>query len=108
MVRKVLYGVLKEQVIRMDDEGLQTLLCEVESILNDRPISTTSDNPDDLDVITPSHLLTLRTTQKFPPGIFNKNDNYSRRRWRQVQYLADIFWCRWRREYLTLLQDRQK
>ena len=27
MVRKVLYGLVKEQVIRMDDEGLATLFC---------------------------------------------------------------------------------
>ena len=33
---------------------------------------------------------------------------YSRRRWRQVQYLADVFWGRWKREYHPLLQERQK
>jgi len=37
-----------------------------------------------------------------------KEDIYSRRRWRQVQYLADLFWRRWTREYLPTLQLRQK
>ena len=43
-----------------------------------------------------------------PPGLFDANDEYCRRRWRQVQYLVDLFWTRWRREYLVLLQQRQK
>lgn len=43
-----------------------------------------------------------------PPGVFNVKDIYSRKRWRQVQYLADLFWTRWRKQYLPLLQIRQK
>ena len=43
-----------------------------------------------------------------PPGLFRKEDLLTRRRWRQVQYLADIFWKRWTKEYLPLLQSRQK
>jgi hypothetical protein len=33
---------------------------------------------------------------------------YSRRRWRQVAYLSEIFWHRWRKEYITVLQSRHK
>ena len=43
-----------------------------------------------------------------PPGTFPREDLFSRRRWPQVQYLADVFWRRWSREYLPLLQIRQK
>ena len=32
----------------------------------------------------------------------------TRRWWRQVQYLADVFWKRWLREYLPSLQLRSK
>ena len=32
----------------------------------------------------------------------------ARRRWRRIQYLADQFWARWRREYLQSLQRRRK
>ena len=39
---------------------------------------------------------------------FTKNDQYVKRRWRQVQYLANIFWRRWLKEYLPTLQMRQK
>ena len=33
---------------------------------------------------------------------------YARCHWRQVQYLANLFWSRWIKEYLTILQSRQK
>ncbi|XP_033120774.1 uncharacterized protein LOC117119905 [Anneissia japonica] len=107
-VRKVINGVLQEQCLKLDDEGIRTLFCEVESIINSRPISTISSDPNDLQPLTPSMLLTLKEKASMPPGIFDRNDAYSRRRWRQVQYLANLFWARWRKEYLPMLQKRQK
>ena len=105
-VRKILVALMKEQPL--DDEGLTTLMCEVESIVNGRPITKSSDDPSDSEALTPSHLLLLRSGPRLPPGVFRKEDGYSRRRWRQVQYLADVFWRRWIREYLPQLQERQK
>ena len=105
-VRKVLNALLKEQAL--DDEGLQTLLCEVESIINGRPLTKVSDDPREYHAVTPNHLLLLRPNQCLPPGLFNKGDQYSRRRWKQIQYLADIFWKRWTKEYIPALQARPK
>ncbi|CAG2252827.1 unnamed protein product [Mytilus edulis] len=107
-VRKVFYSVMHEQNIRLTDEGLMTLFCEVESILNGRPITEASDSITDLNVLTPNHLILQRPGESFPPGVFSKTDSYVRRRWRQIQYLADLFWTRWRKEYLPLLQRRTK
>lgn len=42
-----------------------------------------------------------------PPGLFNKGYLYSKRRWRQIQYIADLIWKRWSQEYLPLLQEQQ-
>lgn len=105
-IRKVMNALLKEQVL--DDEGLATLMCEVESIVNGRPLTKVSDDPRDLEALTPNHLLLLRSGPTLPPGVFRKEDVYSRRRWRQVQYLSDVFWRRWLKEYLPSLQERQK
>lgn len=99
-------GLMKEQTL--DDEGLATLMCEVESIVNSRPITKSSDDPRDLEALTPNHLLLLRGCPNNAPGIFDSADCYSRRRWRQVQYLANIFWRRWVKEHLPSLQYRQK
>jgi len=104
--RKVMKALLKEQPL--DDEGLLTLMAEVEAIINGRPITKVSDDPRDPEALTPNHLLLLRSGPTLPPGLFVKGDNYSRRRWRHVQYLADVFWRRWLREYLPALQERQK
>ena len=61
-----------------------------------------------MEVITPNHLLLFRGGESLPCGTFSRDDNYPRRRWRQVQYLANQFWTRWVKEYLPTLQSRQK
>ncbi|KAK6175032.1 hypothetical protein SNE40_013573 [Patella caerulea] len=92
----------------MNDETLSTLFCEVEGIIKGRPITPISDDVNDLNALTPQHLLLLKKGPELQPGKFKKEDCYSRRRWRHVQYLSDLFWRRWTREYLPLLQERQK
>lgn len=99
-------ALLKQQTL--DDEGLLTLMAELEGIINGRQITKVSEDPRDPEALTPNHLLLLRSGPALPPGLFHKEDNYSRRRWRHVQYLADVFWRRWLREYLPALQERQK
>ena len=105
-VRKVISALTKEQIL--DKEGLVTLMCEVESIVNGRPVTKVSDNPKDLDTLTPNHLLLLHSGPSLPPGFFQKDEIYSRKRWRQIQYLAEVLWRRWIKEYLPSLQERQK
>ena len=99
-------ALVKEQIL--DDESLITLMCEVESIVNGKPITKVSDDPRDSEALTPNHLLLLRPGSTLPPGRFQKEDLYSRRRWHQIQYLANVFWCRWLKEYLPSLQQREK
>ena len=81
-VRKVLRAVMKEQTL--DDEGLTTLMCEVELIVNSRPITKSSDGPTDAEALTQKHLLLLRSGPSLPPGSFSKDDAYSRRRWQKI------------------------
>ena len=109
-VRQILQSILREQHLKVarSEEQLQTLMCEVESTLNSRPLTKVSEDPKDLDVITPNHLLQPRSQEQGPPGMFTEEDKYARRRWRQVQFLADLFWRRWLKEYLPSLQRRQK
>ena len=105
-IRKHLKSVCNEQILT--DESLSTLMCEIESILNSRPLTTVSNDRYDLEPLTPNHLLLLKPNESLPPGVFDKRDSYSRKQWRQVQYLANVFWSRWIKEYLPTLQRRQK
>ena len=105
-VRKVLKALVKQQIL--DDEGITTLMREAESIVNSRPLTKVSDDPKDADALTPNHLLLLRAGPSLPPGIFTKEERYGHCGWRQVQYMAEIFWSRWLKEYLPSLQKRQK
>ena len=104
-VRKILAGLTSTQVLT--EESLSTLMCIAEGIVNNRPITTVSSDPMDLEPLTPNHLLILRPVSS-PPGLFDSNDAYSKKKWRQVQYLADLFWKRWTKEYLPQLQSRSK
>lgn len=106
MVKRILSSILHQQTL--DDEGFHTVLCEIEAILNDRPITKLSDDPNDLEALTPNHLLKMKGKPVLPPGLFDKSELYSKRRWKQVQYICDLFWRRWTSEYLPLLQERQK
>ena len=92
----------------ISDEQLQTLLTEAERIMNDRPITPVSSDPKDPIALTPSMLLLMKSNTCIPTGVFVKDDVYAKRWWRQVQYLASVFWKRWVREYLPALQARQK
>ena len=87
---------------------LSTVMAQAVSILNSRPLTQNSDSALDEQPLTPNHLLHLRPCQGLPPGIFDKDDLSCRRAWRQVQYLANLFWLRRTREYLPNLLERKK
>src|SRR5678816_621744 len=107
-VRNILQASLLEQPIRLTDDNLNTLFCEIEFIINNRPITEFSNDLENLEALTPNHLLTLKGNITFPPGLFQDKDCYLYKRWKQVQYLADLFWKRWIKEYVPLLQKRSK
>ena len=76
--------------------------------MNGGPLTTVSTDQRDLEALTPNHLLLLQSETQLPPGLFSEEDCFSCRRWKQVQYLSNIFWRRWSNEYLPQLQIRQK
>ena len=104
MVKKVLAGLTREQVL--SHEMLTTLLVVAKGSINNRPITPVSSDPRDLEPLTPNHLIHRPVTAL--PGLFNEEDLERNKRWRQVEYLANVFWRRWTKEYLPLLRQRTK
>lgn len=108
-VRPVLSSLLLQNGNKLDDELLRTLLCEVEQIVNSRPLTYVDSVSADLEPLSPMQILTLKSkVVKALPGVFVRQDIYCRRRWRCVQELANQFWERWRNEFLSSRQCRKK
>ncbi|VDI06964.1 Hypothetical predicted protein [Mytilus galloprovincialis] len=109
-VRNILSTLLCQLGTQLDDESLRTLMSEATAIVNSRPLTLENLNdPLSVEPLTPNHLLTMKSKVFLPPpGNFMKNDVYSRKRWRRVQFLANEFWSRWRKEFLSNIQSRQK
>ena len=108
--RNILAALLKTHGQSLNDEGLRTLVVETEAIINSRPLTVESLSDVNSEIpLSPSNLLTMKSNVIMPPpGVFNRPDLYSRRRWRRVQHIAGEFWSRWRKEFLQSLQARQK
>ena len=104
-VRRAFDAVTRD--VTLDDFELQTVMCEVENVINGRPITPVSTDVDDANALTPNHLLRLCGDALPSPAICSEKDKY-RRRWRYIQGLVNTFWSRWTTEYLPLIQQRQK
>ena len=92
--------MLKNHSSMLNDESFRTLLAEVECIVNSRPLTVENLEDQSSLPLTPNTILTMKSKIILPPpGIFQQEDMYCRKRWRQVQHLANEFWTRWRKEY---------
>lgn len=109
-VRSVLTSILDQFAERLDSSSLRTFMYEVMAIVNSRPLTSEHINdPVGPEPLTPNHILTMKPTIIAPPpGDFVREDLYLQKRWKRVQFLANEFWTRWRKEYLLSLQQRCK
>lgn len=87
-------------------EELYTLLTQIEAVLNSRPLTPMSSDPNDLIPLTPAHFLIGRTlTAPADPTLTDLPESRLSR-WQLVQSLQQHFWKRWSKEYISELQQR--
>lgn len=88
-------------------ELMYTLLTRVEATLNSRPLTALSSDPNDLRALCPSHFIIQDQLHALPeeelPGKIPPL-----KRWLHVQKMAEHFWNRFSKEYITRLQQRPK
>ena len=94
---------------------LQTLIVEIEAVLNDRPLTHVSSDLNDLEPLTPSHLLCGRRITSLPHKIMDDELNdptYGAPPVREIakrqSELLHHFQRRWKREYLTSLRENHR
>ena len=80
-IRRILRSLIGERLL--NDEVLRTFLVEIEKILNDRPITSVSSDPQDFEALMPNHILLLRRNQSFCLDVFEESDKF-KARWKHV------------------------
>ncbi|XP_055590334.1 uncharacterized protein LOC129742461 [Uranotaenia lowii] len=89
---------------KLSFEDMATVLAEIESIMTSRPLLPITDDPEDLDILTPSHFLIGTTATALPDPDVSTVPVNRLTHYQQLQQHVQQFWVRWRDEYLTELQ----
>ncbi|XP_043477349.1 uncharacterized protein LOC122508206 [Leptopilina heterotoma] len=89
-------------------ESLNTFLTEIESILNSRPLTPMSSDPNDLDALTPGHFLIGTSFADLPSLDYSATKVNVLTSWQHLQKLRQDLWKRWYVEYLSELNVRSK
>uniref|UniRef100_A0A6M2DYB5 Putative bel-1 bm-i n=1 Tax=Xenopsylla cheopis TaxID=163159 RepID=A0A6M2DYB5_XENCH len=102
-VKKHLFKVIGIQILSYEE--FNTVLNQIEALLNSRPLSWLSNDPSDPLPLTPAHFLMQEPLSDLP--VDYENLNLTKRKQLLDQIVAS-YWKRWSGEYLTELQVRQK
>lgn len=105
-VKTHIFRVIGTQILTYEE--LNTLLVQIESLLNSRPLCPLSSDPTDLSVLTPGHFLTLAPLTTIPDTDYTDSPINRLTRWQLLQKMHQDFWSRWHKEYLTTLTQRLK
>lgn len=90
--------------IRLTFEEMTTLLCEIEAVLNSRPLVPITDNLDDIRALTPGDFLIGNPlTEPVDSGYVDFPISV-KSRYKLIQEIKNQFWLQWQRDYLPSLQ----
>ncbi|XP_075163287.1 uncharacterized protein LOC142235924 [Haematobia irritans] len=98
--------IMKDRLLTYEE--LSTLLAQIESCLNSRPLCPISSDPADSNALTPAHFLIGEATNCIPDDDLLEINIDRLSRWKMVERLKQNFWHRWHKEYLCRLQSRPK
>ncbi|XP_054746106.1 uncharacterized protein LOC129250509 [Anastrepha obliqua] len=90
----------------LSHDELHTIVCQAEAIVNSRPLTPISSDPNDLRSLTPGHFLIGRALLTVPEPTIASSTMLGR--YQIIQYIQQQFWRRWQEDYLKELQKRSK
>ena len=89
-------------------EELSTLVYQIESCLNSRPLTPLSNDVNELQALTPGHFLIGRALMSPSYSNTYSTSTSLSERWKLIQKMKKDFWNSWSTEYLSRLQQRSK
>ncbi len=104
IVKNALRKILRKS--KLSYEELETILIEIEGVLNTRPL-TYVDDSDLTEPLTPSHLMYGRNIHA-RPSFGEETSGSPTNRIKHVQRLLEQFWKRFSTEYLCSLRERDR
>ncbi|XP_058456570.1 uncharacterized protein LOC131433967 [Malaya genurostris] len=93
---------------KLSFEDFTTILTQIEANMNTRPLTPLSEDPTELDVLTPGHFLTGTSLRCLPDPDYSNVPTNRLRHYQLLQSLIQHHWTRWRKEYLTELNNQRK
>ncbi|XP_045032624.1 uncharacterized protein LOC116926858 [Daphnia magna] len=91
------------------DRVLRTVVTEVAALLNSRPLTHLSMDPDDPDPLTPNNFLHGGARPYTPLKLSDEeNVDVTAKQFLQSKAIIQHFWYRWLREYVPHLTERRK
>ncbi|XP_050293738.1 uncharacterized protein LOC126734245 [Anthonomus grandis grandis] len=106
--KRHLLKVLSNNLSNLTFESLYTIITQVENILNSRPLTPLTADPNDLSALTPSQFLIGRTSGYLPYTDCRETPTNRLNELEQLEKIRQHFWDRWSTEYVTSLQQRTK
>lgn len=105
-IKSHLMKVIGQQILSYEE--LTTVLTQIEALLNSRPLCQLSSDPDTLSGLTPNHFLHANPLRDLPAKDVSSSPSNRLKRFELLDQLVQSYWRRWKEEYLTTLQQREK
>lgn len=105
-VKTHLYKVVGNQLLSYEE--MNTLLIQIEALLNSRPLCVLSSDPAEPLALTPAHFLTLTPLNRLPASDLTNEKLNRLDRYQMIDRMVQDYWKRWHLEYLHTLQTRER
>ena len=93
---------MSTKVIREDKPS------RIKGLLNSRPLEPVSEDPEDVNALTPGHFLIGKAINSLPEPSLLKMNESRLSRWQLIKRITQQFWQQWSTQYLQWLQSISK